>query len=344
MSARYDEAGRAGARRGGRGGAGAAVGRLAAAAGRGRSVRAGRGAARARCAARSMRGPRRRRRATGSRPSWPSPTARWSPPRRRRWRRWKRWHKPLAALARRLEAMLEDAPDWLDAQARARVEGAISGLTWRRETLGAWIALARAGRRGRPIPISSTGWRSSGSRGANMTSAIHRHWLDPTRPLAKAVLEPAHGVLVTSATLRGSGGLAERRGAHRGAATCRADRAFRGGRARSIMPRSAEVLIVTDIAPRRHRRAGRRLCPADRGGGRRDARAVHRDPAAARGPCPDRRPAGARRAAAARPACRPDRHRDAGRHLPRRSARLAARHRCAARRGRRARANRCGWW
>src|SRR6185295_591434 len=43
--------------------------------------------------------------------------------------------KPLAALARRLEAVLEDAPDWLDAQARARVEGAIRGLSWRRETL-----------------------------------------------------------------------------------------------------------------------------------------------------------------------------------------------------------------
>ena len=78
--------------------------------------------------------------------------------------------KPLAALGRRLEAVLEDAPDWLDSQARARVEGAISGLAWRRETLAAWIALARRGSAGRPIPISSTGWRSSGSRAANMTS------------------------------------------------------------------------------------------------------------------------------------------------------------------------------
>ena len=31
--------------------------------------------------------------------------------------------KPLAALTRRLEAILEDAPDWLDGQARARVDG-----------------------------------------------------------------------------------------------------------------------------------------------------------------------------------------------------------------------------
>ena len=34
--------------------------------------------------------------------------------------------KPLAALTRRLEAIIEDAPDWLDSQARARVEGALA--------------------------------------------------------------------------------------------------------------------------------------------------------------------------------------------------------------------------
>ena len=49
--------------------------------------------------------------------------------------------KPLAALERRLDAVLADAPDWLDAQARARVEGAIRGLSWRRDTLSAWIGL-----------------------------------------------------------------------------------------------------------------------------------------------------------------------------------------------------------
>ena len=53
----------------------------------------------------------------------------------------------LSALSRRLEAVLEDAPDWLDSQARARVEGAINGLAWRREILSAWIALAGANRR-----------------------------------------------------------------------------------------------------------------------------------------------------------------------------------------------------
>jgi ATP-dependent DNA helicase DinG len=113
--------------------------------------------------------------------------------------------KPLAALARRLEAILEDAPDWLDSQARARVEGAINGLTWRRETLSAWIALL--GRIGGVADPDFVDWLAIDRvEGREYDIGLHRHWLDPTSPLAKAVLEPAHGVLVTSATLRGSEG------------------------------------------------------------------------------------------------------------------------------------------
>ena len=60
-------------------------------------------------------------------------------------------HKPLAALARRLEAVLEDAPDWLDAQARARVEGAIRGPVVAARDAGGVDRAARPDRRrGRP--------------------------------------------------------------------------------------------------------------------------------------------------------------------------------------------------
>jgi ATP-dependent DNA helicase DinG len=113
--------------------------------------------------------------------------------------------KPLAALARRLEAVLEDAPDWLDAQARARVEGAIRGLGWRRETLAAWIALlGRIGGEGDPEFVD---WLAvERVDGREYDVAIHRRWLDPTKPLAAAVLSQADGVLVTSATLRGGEG------------------------------------------------------------------------------------------------------------------------------------------
>lgn len=113
--------------------------------------------------------------------------------------------KPLAALSRRLDAVLEDAPDWLDSQARARIEGAINGLSWRRETLAAWSQLL--GRIGGPVDPDFVDWLAlERVDGREYDVAIHRRWLDPTRPLAEAVLKQAQGVLVTSATLRGGDG------------------------------------------------------------------------------------------------------------------------------------------
>ena len=111
--------------------------------------------------------------------------------------------RPLVALGKRLEAVLEDAPDWLDPQARARVDGAIGGLSWRTQTLAGWIALL--GRLGGPADPDYVDWFAVDRvDGRELDIGIHRRWLDPTRPLAETVLKPAHGVLVTSATLRGA--------------------------------------------------------------------------------------------------------------------------------------------
>jgi ATP-dependent DNA helicase DinG len=153
--------------------------------------------------------------------------------------------KPLAVLSRRLEAVLEDAPDWLDSQARARVEGAINGLGWRRETLAAWGALLA--RIGGPADPDFVDWLAvERVDGREYDVAIHRRWLDPTRPLAEVVLKPAQGVLVTSATLRGGDGWDTAEGrtgaAHldSGASHFEAESPFDYGAC-------SEVLIVTDI-------------------------------------------------------------------------------------------------
>jgi ATP-dependent DNA helicase DinG len=111
--------------------------------------------------------------------------------------------RPLVVLGRRLEAVLEDAPDWLDGPARARVEGAIASLSWRVDALSGWLSLLS--RLGGPADPDFVDWLAVDRiEGRDFDIGLHRHWLDPTRPFAAAVLKPAHGVIITSATLRGA--------------------------------------------------------------------------------------------------------------------------------------------
>ena len=112
--------------------------------------------------------------------------------------------RPLNALGRRLEAVLAEAPDWMDAPARARIEGAIASIGWRAETVAAWLALLA--RIGGPADSDFVDWLAvDRAEGREYDVGLHRRWLDPTRPFAEIVLKPAHGALVTSATLTAGG-------------------------------------------------------------------------------------------------------------------------------------------
>uniref|UniRef100_UPI00260F8C81 ATP-dependent DNA helicase n=1 Tax=uncultured Sphingomonas sp. TaxID=158754 RepID=UPI00260F8C81 len=153
--------------------------------------------------------------------------------------------RPLVALGRRLEAVLTEAPDWLDGPARARVEGAIASLAWRAETVAAWLSLLA--RVGGPADPDFVDWLAVDRvEGREYDIGLHRHWLDPTRPFAEIVLKPAHGALVTSATLTGGGDWAvaeARTGAPhlaRGPSHFAASSPF-------DYPDRSEVLIVTDV-------------------------------------------------------------------------------------------------
>jgi ATP-dependent DNA helicase DinG len=153
--------------------------------------------------------------------------------------------RPLVALGKRLEAVLEDAPDWLDAQARARVDGAIGGLSWRAQTLQAWIALAS--RIGGPADPDFVDWLAvERVEGREYDAGLHRHWLDPTRPLAETVLKPAHGVLVTSATLRGGEDWAAAE-ARTGAANLDHPVGHFAAASPFDYETNSEVLVVTDV-------------------------------------------------------------------------------------------------
>ncbi|MBO9621955.1 MAG: ATP-dependent DNA helicase [Sphingomonas sp.] len=153
--------------------------------------------------------------------------------------------RPLVRIGRRLEAVLADSPDWMDGPARARIEGAIASLGWRTETVGAWLALIA--RIGGPADPEFVDWLAVDRvEGREYDVGLHRHWLDPSKPFARTVLEPAHGVLVTSATLRAGGDwdVAEARS---GAVHLPRPAA----RFEAVSPfdyaAQAEVLIVTDV-------------------------------------------------------------------------------------------------
>lgn len=110
---------------------------------------------------------------------------------------------PLIRLGLRLEAVLEEGPDWLDGPGRARIEGARAALGWRIDTLGSWEAmLARLCGPADPEFVDWLAVERSDAREFDI--GIHRRWLDPMKPFARVVLEPAHGVMLTSATLKDS--------------------------------------------------------------------------------------------------------------------------------------------
>ncbi|WP_353229230.1 ATP-dependent DNA helicase [Novosphingobium sp.] len=108
--------------------------------------------------------------------------------------------QPLARIGTRIEALLADPPDWLDSTARARIEGARGSIQWRCDLLTGWIALLA--RLGGPADPDFVDWLAvERSEGREWDLGLHRRYLDPMKPFAAAVLAPAHGVLMTSATL-----------------------------------------------------------------------------------------------------------------------------------------------
>ena len=118
--------------------------------------------------------------------------------------------KPLTQLVAGLAAKLDDESADLDTQARSRIEGAIRSLKRRAlDRLAAWQAMLAATGEAPPTPGTRPDFihtlqldrRQAGDRNAG----LHRNWLDPTVPFVSILARPAHGLLITSATLRDTG-------------------------------------------------------------------------------------------------------------------------------------------
>ena len=118
----------------------------------------------------------------------------------------KRIADPLTRLAKFLRQAMDEKSATLEPYTRARLEAAARGLDRRAKlVLPAWMRMLETLETGE-ISDDFTDWfEISREDGRDSDIGFERHWIDPTVPLAKEILEPAHGVLITSATLRDAG-------------------------------------------------------------------------------------------------------------------------------------------
>jgi ATP-dependent DNA helicase DinG len=112
-----------------------------------------------------------------------------------------RLSEPVEALSRRLAARLEDEATELDSDQRRRID-ALSRSLHRRGTLTveAWRSMLRT--LAVETPAQFVDWFAvERIEGRDVDVGLYRHWIDPTVPFAEALAGPAHGMVVTSATL-----------------------------------------------------------------------------------------------------------------------------------------------
>ena len=115
----------------------------------------------------------------------------------------KRLADPLANLARLLRKKMADKSAELEPYTRARLDAAARGLDRRaKRILPAWMAMLETLETGELGDEFIDWFELKRDEGRDSDIGLERHWIDPTIPLAAEVFAPAHGALVTSATLR----------------------------------------------------------------------------------------------------------------------------------------------
>ena len=186
--------------------------------------------------------------------------------------------RPLRALRVHLAGRLEREAGTLDTSLRVRIEAACRSLTRRIDAmLSTWAAMLEglAGPTSEERDTRFVDWFSiERIDGRAIDAGLHRHWIDPTVPFASHVLTPAHGAVITSATLRDRADGAERDWTTAEVRTGVQHLALPARRASLPSPfdyaRQTRVLVVRDVrrdAPEQVAAAYRELFLAAAGGG-----------------------------------------------------------------------------
>ena len=112
-----------------------------------------------------------------------------------------RLEQPLRRLMAGFQRKLDTEASDLDTASRIRIEGLIRTLERRGAIpVAAWRAML--GALGAETPAEFVDWFSiERNDGHDIDVGLHRHWIDPTLPFARALADHTHGMAVTSATL-----------------------------------------------------------------------------------------------------------------------------------------------
>ena len=164
---------------------------------------------------------------------------------------------PLIRLAKYLQSLLDDEAENLDSQTRTRIEGAARSLMRRASgPVASWLVmlddLTGNGRDG------FIDWMQIDRRDSkDIDLGLLRHWLDPTVPFSQQVLNTAHGIAITSATLKDETAQPDDAGDNRGWAAAK----LVSGAAHIDQPallsehhspfnyaRQARIFVVNDVA------------------------------------------------------------------------------------------------
>jgi ATP-dependent DNA helicase DinG len=114
--------------------------------------------------------------------------------------------RPMTDLEAALAALLDDGAAELDTSSRLRVESVCRGLQRRGSLpLRNWRAMLASIEEETPPQFFD--WFSIDREdGRDVDVGLHRHWRDPMLPFAASLAETAHGMAITSASLRDSSG------------------------------------------------------------------------------------------------------------------------------------------
>ncbi|MDP6804620.1 MAG: ATP-dependent DNA helicase [Rhodospirillales bacterium] len=161
--------------------------------------------------------------------------------------------QPMGVLVARLASLLDREADVLETAQRLRLEAVSRGLDRRGgRMIAGWRAMLRALEAEAPEPSFVDWFGVARADGRDLDVGYHRHWIDPTLPFAESLVDTAHGVLVTSASLADSTGDAEADWSAAERRTGASHLARPAVRAAVASPfdyvRQTRIFVITDVA------------------------------------------------------------------------------------------------